>query len=205
MSSKDRQRNRYNRKSKRVILIAYEGKNKTERYYFDSFKGIDKDYTIKTVPGNETDPVNLVEQTIDEVKESRLNLEDDDRAFCVFDTDVNSSKNSQIKAAIKLAKLNNIGVITSSPCIETWFLLHYEYTTSNMNCDEVIRRLKGHYPKYTKSSNMYPILYDKTKTACDNAKRLEEYQKDNNRDIKSVEANPHSDVYQIIEELEKRR
>ena len=31
MSSRDRQRNRNNRRSKRVILVAYEGKNKTER------------------------------------------------------------------------------------------------------------------------------------------------------------------------------
>ena len=60
-------------------------------------KGINKNYTIKVVPGNETDPVNLVKQTIEKVKELRLVLEDDDRAFCIFDTDVNPSKNVQIK------------------------------------------------------------------------------------------------------------
>ena len=203
MSSRDRQRNRNGRRSKRVILVAYEGKNKTERNYFDSFKGIDKNYTIKVVPGNETDPVNLVKQTIDKAKELRLVLEDDDRAFCIFDTDVNPSKNTQIKEAIKLAQNNSVVVITSSPCIETWFLLHYEYTTANMNSDAVIKRLKEHFPKYTKNCNMYPIIVDKTKEAYDNAKKLEKYQKENNRDIQSVEANPHSDVYQIIDELEK--
>ena len=50
---------------------------------------------------------------------------------------------------------------------------------------------------------MYPIIVDKTKEAYDNAKKLEKYQKENNRDIQSVEANPHSDIYQIIDELEK--
>ena len=203
MSSRDRQRNRNDRRSKRVILVAYEGKNKTERNYFDSFKSIDKNYTIKVVPGNETDPVNLVKQTIDQAKELRLVLEDDDRAFCIFDTDVNPSKNTQIKEAIKLAQNNSVVVITSSPCIETWFLLHYEYTTANMNSDAVIKRLKEHFPKYTKNCNMYPIIVDKTKEAYDNAKKLGKYQKENNRDIQSVEANPHSDVYQIIDELEK--
>ena len=203
MSNRDRKRNRNNRRSKRVILVAYEGKNKTERNYFDSFKGLDKNYTIRTVPGNETDPVNLVKQTIENVKEKGLVLEDDDRAFCIFDTDVNSSKNIQIVEAIELAQSNNIKVITSSPCIEMWFLLHYEYTTASMSSEDVIKRLKQHYPKYIKNCNMYPILYDKTKIACEYAKKLERYQIDNGRNIKSVEANPHSDVYQIIEELEK--
>lgn len=204
MSIRDRQRNRNDRKSKRVILVAYEGKNKTERNYFDSFKGIDKNYTIKVVPGNETDPVNLVKQTIERAKELRLVLEDDDRAFCIFDTDVNPSKNIQIKEAIELAQNNNVVIITSSPCIETWFLLHYEYTTANMSSEDVIKKLIGHYPKYTKNCNMHPIIADKTKEAYANAKKLEKYQKDNNKDIQSVEANPHSDVYQIIDELEKK-
>lgn len=154
MISRDRKRNSKVRKSKRVILVAYEGKNKTERNYFDSFKGIDKSYTIKVVPGNETDPVNLVKQTID-----------------IFDTDINISKNVQIKKAKELAQNSNVVIITSSPCIETWFLLHYEYTTANMNNDEVIKKLKRHFPKYNKNCNMYPIIVDKTKEAYDNAKK----------------------------------
>ncbi len=201
--SRDRQRNRNNRKPKRVILVAYEGKNKTERNYFESFKGIEKDYTVKAVPGNETDPVNLVKQTIQSVRELKLDLDTDDRAFCIFDTDVNPQKNIQIREAIELVRLNNIVVITSSPCIELWFLIHYEYTTANMNSDEVIKRLRAHYSKYSKNCNMYPILYEGIKTAYNNAKKLEKYQNDNGRDIKSVEANPHSDVYQIIAELEQ--
>ena len=50
---------------------------------------------------------------------------------------------------------------------------------------------------------MYPIIVEKTKDAYNNAKRLEKYQMDNGRNIESVEANPHSDVYKIIDELEK--
>lgn len=58
--SRDRTRNNHNRKSKRVVLVAYEGENKTEKNYFDNFLGRDKNYIIKSVPGNETDPINLV-------------------------------------------------------------------------------------------------------------------------------------------------
>lgn len=199
--TRDRRRNQHNIKSKRVVLVSYEGNNKTERNYFDSFKGIDKNYTIKVVPGNETDPVILVKQTIEKSKELKLDLNNDDRAYCIFDTDINTRKNIQIKQALDLARDNNITLITSSPCIEVWFLLHYEYTTANMNSDTVIKRLKCYYPKYTKNCNMHPIIIDKVNIACNNAKKLEKYHIDNSRVIESVEANPHSDVYKIIEEL----
>ncbi len=201
MSIRDRQRNKGNRKSKRVILVSYEGNNKTERNYFDSFKGIEKDYTIKVVFGNETDPVHLVNQTIKKKNDLGLDLETDDRAFCIFDTDIDPRKNIQIKEAIEIAHKNNIRIITSSPCFEIWFLLHYEYTTATMNNDDVIKRLKTHYFNYSKNCNIYPFIVDKTKEAYKNAKKLEKYQKDNNRIIQSVEANPHSDVYIIIEEI----
>ena len=205
MISKDRKRNIGNRESKRVILIAYEGKNKTEKNYFNGFKGIDKDYVIKVVPGNETDPVNLVKQTIQNIKDLGLTLEDDDRAFCVFDTDTNSQKNSQIIEAITIANNKNIKVITSSPCFETWFLLHFEFTTASMTNNNVISRLQGHYSKYTKNCSMYPVIVDKTSNAYTNAIKLEKYQKYNNKNVKLVEANPHTDVYKIIDELIKNK
>ena len=62
--SKDRRRNTHSRKSKKVILVAYEGNNKTEKNYFKNFSGREKNYVIEVVPGNETDPENLVRQTI---------------------------------------------------------------------------------------------------------------------------------------------
>ena len=201
--NRDRQRGKYNRKSKRVILVSYEGNNKTERYYFDSFKGIDKNYTIKTVPGNETDPVSLVKQTINKVKELRLDLSKDDKAYCIFDTDIDLKKNVQIRKAIELGKLNNICIITSSPCIEFWFLIHYEYTTKYLTNNDAIKRLKEYCSDYSKNCNMYSILYSKLNTAIENAKKLEKFHLSNNISIQTVEANPHTDVYLIVEELSK--
>ena len=148
--SRDRTRNNHNRKSKRVVLVAYEGENKTEKNYFDNFLGRDKNYIIKSVPGNETDPINLVKQTIKKVKDLELDLSLDDKAFCIFDTDTKLEKNVQIEAAIKMSKKNNIIPIVSSPCVELWFLLHYEYTTAMVSSNEVIERLKRYYPKYEK-------------------------------------------------------
>lgn len=105
---RDRSRNNHNRKSKRVVLVAYEGENKTEKNYLSNFSGRDKDYIIKQVPGNETDPVNLVRQTIQKVHDLSLYLLEDDKAYCIFDTDMKPEKNIKIDEAIKLAKDNNI-------------------------------------------------------------------------------------------------
>lgn len=88
----DRKRGNYSRKSKRVILVSYEGKNKTEKIYFNNFCNRENDFIIQIVPGNETDPVNLVKQTIQKKNELGLDLGADDRAFCIFDTDTKMQK-----------------------------------------------------------------------------------------------------------------
>ena len=91
--SRDRSRNNHNHKSKRVVLVAYEGENKTEKNYLSNFSGRDKDYIIKPVPGNETDPVNLVKQTVQKVQDLSLDLLEDDKAYCIFDADMKPEKN----------------------------------------------------------------------------------------------------------------
>lgn len=201
--NRDRSRNKYNRKSKRVVLIAYEGENKTEKNYLSNFSGRDKDYIIKPVPGNETDPINLVRQTIQKVKDLSLDLSEDDKAYCVFDTDTKPEKNIQIESAIKLAKDNAIIPIVSAPCVELWFLLHYEYTTAVINSNDVIERLKKHYPKYEKNCNIYSEIKDRVDIAIKNSKKLEKYQKQNNKKLQTVDANPYTEMYKLVEELMK--
>lgn len=198
----DRKRGSYSRKSKRVILVSYEGKNKTEKIYFNNFCSRESDFIIQIVPGNETDPVSLVKQTIKKINDLGLDLIEDDRAFCIFDTDTNPQKNEQISAAVELAEAYDIKIITSCPCIELWFLLHYEYTTAIMDNVGVIKRLSKHYNNYDKNCNIYPEIKEKTSVAISNAKKLEKFQIVNGKRINTVEANPHTEIYKIIEELD---
>lgn len=202
--SSDRQRNRKNRISKRAILVSYEGKNKTEDIYLGNYNGRDNNYVIRKVPGNDTDPISLVEHTIAKVKEEFLDLTGDDRAFYMFDTDVKSEKNSQINEAIRLAIKNNIIPIVSAPCVEVWFLLHYRYSTAQYSSnEEVIDELKRYCAGYNKSYNIYPLIFGNTSKAISNAKRLEKFQLENGRKLQSVEANPYTEVYKIMEEIQK--
>lgn len=192
------------RKQKSKILIAAEGKNKTEKTYFSNFEDGKKSYNITYARGNNTDPLKLVKMLIKEIDESKLDLQDDDVAYCIFDTDVDPNKNKIIEEAIQLAKKNNIKIITSSPCFELWFLLHYDYTTANMDSEEVIKRLKEYYPKYEKNINIYPDIIKEIDLAIDRAKKIEKYQIDNNQRIGTVEANPNTEVYKIVEYLMKK-
>lgn len=203
--SSDRQRGKYNRKSKRVVLVSYEGKNKTEKIYFNNFSNRENDFILQVVPGNETDPINLVKQTIKKINELGLDLESDDKAFCIFDTDTQVQKNKQIVEAIKLAESYNIKVITSCPCFEIWFLLHYEYTTGFLDNNSVIDKLKSHNKKYEKNYNIFPDIKNKVNMAIENAKKLEQYQLENNKDKHSVDANPHTNVYEVIEEISLKK
>ncbi len=163
-----------------------------------------KSYSITIAKGNDTDPLKLVKSLDKEIRKNELSLEDGDMAFCVFDVDTNSKKNKIIAEAIELAKKKNIKIITSTPCIELWFLLHFEYTTANLSNEDVIKRLRKFCPKYEKNKNIFLLINDKVKIAIKNAKRLEKYQIDNNREIGMVEANPNTEMYKIVEYLLKK-
>ncbi len=192
------------RKQKSKILIAAEGKNKTEKIYFSNFEDGKKSYNITFARGNNTDPLKLVKMLIKEIDELKLDLQDDDAAFCIFDTDVDPIKNKIIEEAFQLAKKHNIKIITSSPSIELWFLLHYNYTTASMDNEKVIKKLKEYYPKYEKNINIYLDIVMEIDLAISRAKKLEKYQIENNQIIGTVEANPNTEVYKIVEYLMKK-
>ena len=55
--------------------------------------------------------------------------------------------------------------------------------------------------KYTKSSNIYPDILPNMDSAIESAKRLEKHQIQGNRKIGTVEANPNTEIYKIVEYL----
>jgi len=184
---------------KNKILIAVEGTNKTEKTYFNNFEDKEKNYNISYARGNNTDPLKLVKSLEKEIYKRGLDLSNGDMVFCVFDTDVDLNKNKIIKEATKLAKDKKIQIITSAPCVELWFLLHYEYTTANLSNNDVIRRLKHYYPKYEKNINIYREIINNLEKAIERAKKLEKYHIDNGKQIGTVEANPCSEMYKRVE------
>ena len=97
------------RQHKNKIIIAVEGKNKTEKLYFDNFDNGKQSYSITIAKGNDTDPLKLVKNLNKEIVKNELDLLNGDMAFCVFDTDEDINKNKLIIEAKKYAtsKKNN--------------------------------------------------------------------------------------------------
>ena len=93
-------RNSYQRKRKSVVLLAAEGKNKTETQYFKSIPS--PDHVIRFAPGNYTDPVNMVYALRKEYEELELDAELGDAAFCLVDSDVDSAKDRQLGGVVSL-------------------------------------------------------------------------------------------------------
>lgn len=170
-----KKRNTKNRRRNSVLLLATEGKNKTETLYLNNFRS--GGMKIKYAPGNCTDPENMVKSLIAEYMELELDAEIGDIAFCLVDADISLEKDAQIAAADRLAENINAQVIVSNPCFEIWFLCHFAYSTKQYSSnEEVIRKLKEYIPDYTKNSNnIYEKISEHTYTAIDYAKRLEQH------------------------------
>ena len=134
--------------------------------------------------------------------EKGLSVRDGDRAFCIIDTDTNKEKQSQIDTACKM-ETDLVKVITSSPCFEEWFLCHYRWSTGYQTSSAVLDELKTFCPSYKKNSNIYPLINDKQGIAIKNAARLEQFHHDLGRSEHSVDCNPSSEMYKVIEFLIK--
>ena len=192
-------RGRVTKKVNPVFLYAAEGNNKTETIYLNNFKGIVRT-SIKRADGNYTDPVKMMRQLKKQAQELELSVKNGDRAYCLIDTDTGQEKQSQIDAACQ-KQTDIVKVVLSSPCFEEWFLLHYRYSTGQHTSAEAVNELKRFCKGYTKSYNIYPEIQPFTDKAIQHAKRLKAYHEEQGRPKHSVECNPSSDIYQVVEHL----
>ena len=196
-----KKRNSNSRKRKKIIFIATEGKNKTEKLYFKKYNS-DK-VQIRFAKGGSTDPVNMVSELLSECKYMGFDPEAGDMAYCVLDSDFLASKNKQIALADKKAEANDLSLIVSSPCFEIWYLCHYDYSTKAFGSnEEVIDELKKKIPQYDKNKeDVYELLRPMQDNAVTNAKKLESYNIQGGKKSHTVEFMPSTEVYRIIETI----
>lgn len=194
-------RGQQTRKRNPIVLFAAEGDNKTESIFLQNFQGKDRPRILQTF-GNRTDPVKMMKQLIKEAREKGLSVRDGDRAYCIIDTDTDKGKQSRIDAACRM-ETDLVKVISSSPCFEEWFLCHYRWSTGYQTSSAAVDELKERCPGYRKNSNIYPLIKGLQDAAITNAKRLEQFHRDQGRSEHSVDSNPSSEMYKVIEFLTK--
>lgn len=188
----ERQRKQLERKQNRrasydFILIVSEG-SKTEPNYFREIRAANRLHTANV----QVQPSELGTSSIQVVKYARELFEKGDRhkhiqprafeqVYAVFDRDDHASYFDALNLATSLdGKLRNdnkqpliFKAIASVPSFELWLLLHYEDIQAPLHRDEVIRRLKQHFPGYEKgAANTFATTQQHLKVATLRAERL---------------------------------
>lgn len=188
----------------KIVIIGAEGKNVTEKNYFKKFSS--RNLRVIMATGNATDPFRMVKNIITAMQNEGIDAKlEDVFAYCVFDTDTDRQKDKQIEKAVNLAGKFGIEIITSNPCFEDWLLCHFEQTHAILDNKDVIRKLKKYISNYDKNIDVYPKVQDLTDIAIKNAKSQCQYQLSLKRKIHSVDANPSTEVYKIIEKIKNNK
>lgn len=197
LRGKVERRGKEKRKRNPIVLYAVEGKNKTESLYLKNFNRRGRPQIIKA-DGNETDPVKMMGQLAKQAAKLGLSVRLGDKAYCIFDTDTDRLRQAQIDAAL-MKQTELLKVIASAPCVEEWFLCHFRYSTKYLTSDDAIDELKRYIPEYTKNSDIFKQIENKTEQAIERARHLEQFHDDQRRRKHSVDRNPSTDMYQVIE------
>lgn len=191
-SPKERQQKQLERKQGRRasydrILIVSEG-SKTEPNYFREIRATHRLHTANV----EVRPSELGTAPIQVVQYAKALFENGDRhkniqrrafekVYAVFDRDDHDSYYEALTLADSLnGKLRNDAkqpvtflAIASVPSFELWLLLHFEDIQAPLHRDEVMSRLKQHFPGYDKGAgNSFAITRDHVAVATQRAESL---------------------------------
>lgn len=203
MSSRSRSRSgsRESSEANRLqILVFCEGK-KTEAIYLTAWHRLYREKVIvKVAPHEHTTPFELAETA---AAQRRNDLSEAKRGrgaafhqyWCMFDVDVHP----KIPDALELARANNINVALSSPCLELWFLLHFENQTAYIDRKDAQTRSKaalGCDKALTPAAlNLLVANYDQAKS------RAQALAIKHEGDESSKPWNPHSEVWKLVDEI----
>lgn len=157
-----------------TVLIVCEGRRTEPNYFEDMRKALHlKTTEVRVLKGKGTGGA---EQLVRKAKRAKRE-EDFDDVWCVFGCD--QCANFDDAVGLCASKRDAVGAAASNPCVELWFLLHFEYTSAPLSTREVQRRLAAHIPGYDKSSTpVYSLLEDRQPAAIANAERLRSYHSD---------------------------
>ena len=202
MSKKDRfnsiQRRRDarpTRETKPTILIVCEGE-KTEPYYFNSFRITSLNVVTQGGKGNTTGLVDYAEKMAKYY----------DNVWCVFDKD--DFPDNNYNTACQKAQLHQkLNLACSNESFELWYLLHFHFVcvplerkqiTEKLN-EVMIKELNQSYEKNLQ--NMYELLLDRQAIAIANSNRLYEFHSENVANPTHSQLNPITFVHKLVEYL----
>lgn len=127
---------------------------------------------------------NISEDYIEKSKNEYVQTEQD-KVFLMYDLDVEGMLEI-------LQKIPNAELLVSNPCIELWFLLHYQEQKTEMSSDKCIQKLlkvSKEYKKGALSEEEKKVFAENRELAAERAKKQVDYK------------NPSTTVFKLLEEL----
>lgn len=187
-----------NKKKPLIVICSEGGKKSSEYYYFRNFAN--KDLRIQFSTGNSTDPKGMLEDLKKYIVNEGIVYEENCRIFLVIDTDLSESRINGIRAIRSECEKYNIEIITSAPTFEIWYLMHYRTNRLVFSSSQNVKKeLSKIIDKYTESMNVYSLIKDDTDLAFNTAKKID----DQNIHNDIIQTNPHSDIYKILNAMNK--
>lgn len=191
-----------NRLSIPKILILTEGYS--EEIYFKQLKKALKLNTVEVKKSNYTDALRIIEEAIGYGEKSIEQKNEYNYIFCVFDLDTVKNKHfiSEISSYNNRYKKENsiIYPIITYPCIEFWFILHYDcydapfIVKGNHSVGDIAKKEFKNYDSNYHETNesSITILVKNYNTAIYNAKRIVSKQEQSNS------FNPITNIQQLV-------
>jgi hypothetical protein len=187
------------RSERRKVWIVCEGP-KTEKKYFESFRSQKEiryaNIEIYSISGKNTDPLGIVKYANSHLKEWGVDFRGGDGVWCVFDVD--SNKDQILRESYDLAMRKNVQIALSNPCIELWFLIHYQDQHAGLERDQAKSEFKKFQPRYdgeVNNTSLNPLL----PKAIERAKHLNDMHDRAGRKLVTTESNPSSQIFRLIE------
>lgn len=180
------------------LLVLVEG-TKTEDGYLLPLRRDLRDHVIITVDTRGGAPLTLVQRAVAAKSEadrefSRGRGRAYDAVWCMFDRDIHPN----VVEALALANEHGVHVVMSNPCIELWFILHFEDQTADIDRHSAQRRsaeLLGCEKNLTAAATSR--LYELHDEARSRARALDGKHR---ADGSPERSNPSSDVWRLIDQ-----
>ena len=129
---------------------------------------------------------NISEDYIERSQNEYVRTEQD-KVFLMYDLDVDGMLEH-------LQKIPNAELLVSNPCIEIWFLLHYQEQKADITSEKCVQKYqkvsKG-YKKGVLSEEEKKVFVENRELAVERAKNLSPFQ------------NPSTTVFKLLEELKR--
>lgn len=179
--------NKKKRRPHRTFLVICEGE--TEQAYVEALK---RQYRLPIAIRTKVSGNNIKERLVKQyLNDLGLVVRDEYRIFYIYDCDVDC-------IVAKLNKLEGTLILTN-PCIELWFLLHFDNHSRSISSESVVKLLTEahpawkHYAKGTLTADQHLTLMQNCRQAISRADKLARH------------ANPSSEMPAFIRALENEK